>query len=134
MNRVFLVGRLTKDPTLEHTTKGTPFCRFTLATNRPVVRDGEEKADFITCMSWNKQAEVLCKYQKKGNLLGVIGEYRTDSYEVNEEKRYKTYVLCREIEFLSSKKANVDKEDIDNLSVKTTTQETIEYSESDLPF
>ena len=52
----------------------------------------------------------------------------------NGETKYKTYVLCREIEFLSSKKTNVDKEDIDNLSVKTTTQETTEYSESDLPF
>ena len=128
-----MTGRLTKDPVLEHTTKGTPFCRFTLATNRPVVREGEQQVDFITCMSWNKQAENLCKYQVKGNLIGVVGEYRTDSYEVNGEKRYKTYVLCREIEFLSSKKTNVDKE-VENLSVKTTTQETIEYDEEDLPW
>lgn len=132
MNRVFLVGRLTKDPVLEHTKKGTPTCKFNLATNRTVVRDGEQKADFITCVTWNKQAEVLCKYQTKGNMLGIQGELRVDTYEVNGEKRYKTYVLCREIEFLSSKKS--DKEDIDNLSIKTETQETIEYSESDLPF
>ena len=131
MNRVFLVGRLTKDPVLEHTKKGTPTCKFNLATNRTVVRDGEQKADFITCVTWNKQAEVLCKYQTKGNMLGIQGELRVDTYEVNGETKYKTYVLCREIEFLSSKKTNVD---IDNLSVKTTTQETTEYSESDLPF
>lgn len=131
MNRVFLTGRLTKDPTLEHTTKGTPFCRFTLATNRPVVRDGEEKADFITCMSWNKQAEVLCKYQKKGNLLGVQGTFRVDKYESQGETRYKSYVLCQDIEFLSSKKTN---EEMNNLSIKTETQETIEYDDEDLPF
>jgi len=131
VNRVFLVGRLTKDPVLEHTKKGTPTCKFNLATNRTVVRDGEQKADFITCVTWNKQAEVLCKYQTKGNMLGIQGELRVDTYEVNGETKYKTYVLCREIEFLSSKKTNVD---IDNLSVKTTTQETTEYSESDLPF
>lgn len=134
MNKVFLVGRLTKDPVLEHTKKGTPTCKFNLATNRTVVRDGEQKADFITCVTWNKQAEVLCKYQTKGNMLGIQGELRVDTYEVNGETKYKTYVLCREIEFLSSKKTNVDKEDIDNLSVKTATQETIEYTEEDLPF
>lgn len=134
MNRVFLTGRLTKDPVLEHTTKGTPFCRFNIATNRPVVREGEEKADFITCMSWNKQAEVLCKYQKKGNLIGVQGAFRVDKYESQGETRYKSYVLCQEIEFLSSKKTNVEKEYVDNFSVKTETQETIEYDEGDLPF
>ena len=133
MNKVFLTGRLTKDPVLEHTKNGTAICQFSIATNRPVVREGEQQADFITCRSWNKQAENLCKYQVKGNLIGVVGEYRTGSYEVNGEKRYKTYVLCREIEFLSSKKTNVDKE-VENLSVKTTTQETIEYDEEDLPW
>ena len=131
MNKVFLTGRLTKDPVLEHTTKGTPFCRFNIATNRPVVREGEEKADFITCMSWNKQAEVLCKYQKKGNLLGVQGAFRVDKFESKGETRYKSYVLCHEVEFLSSKKTN---EEMDNLSIKTETQETIEYDEGDLPF
>ena len=131
MNRVFLTGRLTKDPVLEHTKKGTPFCRFNIATNRPVVRDGEEKADFITCMSWNKQAEVLCKYQKKGNLLGVQGAFRVDKFESQGETRYKSYVLCQEIEFLSSKKTN---EEMDNLSIKTETQETIEILPEDLPW
>lgn len=134
MNKCILTGRITKDPVLESTKRGNYICRFSIATNRIATRDEERKVDFINCAAWNKQAEMLCKYQKKGNLIGVIGEYRTDTYEVNGETKYKTYVLCREIEFLSSKKTNVDKEDIDNLSVKTTTQETTEYSESDLPF
>ena len=134
MNRVFLTGRLTKDPVLEHTKKGTPTCKFNLATNRTVVRDGEQKADFITCVTWNKQAEVLCKYQKKGNLLGVQGAFRVDKYESQGETRYKSYVLCQEIEFLSSKKTNVEKEYVDNFSVKTETQETTEYDDEDLPW
>lgn len=82
-------------------------------------------------MSWNKQAEVLCKYQKKGNLLGVQGAFRVDKYESQGETRYKSYVLCQEVEFLSSKKTN---EEMDNLSIKTETQETIEYDDGDLPF
>lgn len=82
-------------------------------------------------MSWNKQAEVLCKYQKKGNLLGVQGAFRVDKYESKGETRYKSYVLCQDIEFLSSKKIN---EEMNNLSIKTETQETIEYDDGDLPF
>ena len=82
-------------------------------------------------MSWNKQAEVLCKYQKKGNLLGVQGAFRVDKYESQGETRYKSYILCQEIEFLSSKKTN---EEMNNLSIKTETQETIEYDDGDLPF
>ena len=67
-------------------------------------------------------------------MLGIQGELRVDTYEVNGETKYKTYVLCREIEFLSSKKTNVEKEYVDNFSVKTETQETTEYDDEDLPW
>ena len=82
-------------------------------------------------MSWNKQAEILCKYQKKGNLIGIQGTFRVDKYESKGETRYKSYVLCQDIEFLSSKKTNVE---TDNFSVKTETQETTEYTDEDLPW
>lgn len=130
MNKCFITGRLTKDPVLEHTKNGVPTCQFNVATNRPVIRDGKREADFITCIAWNKQAENLTKYQRKGNLIGVQGSLRIDNYEINGEKRYKTYILVENVEFFDSKK----KEEIENLSTKTITQETIEIEDEDLPW
>lgn len=129
MNKCVLTGHITKKPELRKINENSCVCDFTIATNRPTNRDGEKVADFINCRVWNNQAENLCKYQDKGNLIGVSGEIRTDSYEVNGTKKYKTYVLTNNIEFLESKKDNVDK-----ISSKTITQETIEYTNEDLPW
>lgn len=128
MNKVVLTGRITKDLELRKTKSDKSVCEFTLATNRV----GSEDADFISCMVWNQQAENLCKYQDKGSLIAVFGELRTDSYEVNEHKRYKTYVLVSNIEFLSKKTEST--QDINKISSKTEVQQTIEYSDSDLPW
>ena len=89
---------------LEHTKQGTPLCQFTLATNRPVIRDGKRETDFITCIIWNKLAENLVKFQRKGNLLGIQGELRVDTYEADGKRRYKSYVLVEEVEYLEPKK------------------------------
>lgn len=124
MNKVMLVGRLTKMPELKEV-KDKKVCEFTIATNRINGQD----ADFINCVAWNSQAENLCKYQVKGNIIGVIGELRVDSYEIEGTKRYKTYVIVNNIEFLESKKENLDK-----VSSKTTVQESIEYTDQDLPW
>ena len=129
MNKCVLTGHITKKPELKKINENSCVCDFTIATNRPTNRDGEKVADFINCRVWNKQAENLCKYQDKGNLIGVSGEIRTDNYEVNGTKKYKTYVLTNNIEFLESKKDNIDK-----ISSKTITQETIEYTNEDLPW
>lgn len=128
MNKAILTGRITKDLELRETKLGTKVCEFTIATNRPVIRDGEKQADFINCIVWNQQAENLCKYQKKGNLIAVFGEIRTDSYEVEGNKRYKTYILVNNIEFLE-KRDNLDK-----LSTKTEVQQQFDYKEEDYPF
>lgn len=136
MNKVLLTGRLTKDPVLEHTKQGTPLCQFTLATNRPVIRDGKRETDFITCIIWNKSAENLVKYQRKGNLIGITGELRVDTYEANGEKKYKSYVLVDNVEFLETKKEMTkdEEEELKKVSAKTTTQETIKIDDSELPF
>lgn len=128
MNKCIITGRLTKKPELKEV-KDNKVCEFTLATNRPVTRDGEKQADFINCIVWNNQAENLCKYQDKGSLISVFGEIRTDSYEVEGNKRYKTYVLVNNVEFLDSKKDNIDK-----VSSRTIVQENIEYNDQDLPW
>lgn len=136
MNKVILTGRLTKELVLEHTKNGTPICQFSVATNRPVIRDGKKEVDFINCVVWNKQAENLVKYQKKGNLIGILGQLRTDNYEVNGEKKYKTYILVQEIEFLEAKKdmTKEEQKEFDNLSTKTITQETIKIENEDFPW
>ena len=130
-NKVVITGRITKDLELKETKKGTKVCEFTLATNRPMDR---EKADFINVIVWDKQAENLCKYQKKGNLIAVFGEIRTDSYEVEGKKRYKTYVLCNQLEYLSKYESG-NQQVLDNdINTKTEVQEQFEYSEEDYPF
>lgn len=128
MNKVVLTGRITKDLELRKTKSDKSVCEFTLATNRV----GSEDADFINCMVWNQQAENLCKFQGKGSLIAVFGEIRTDSYEIEGQKRYKTYVLVSNVEFLSKKTEST--QDINKISSKTEVQQTIEYSDSDLPW
>lgn len=100
------------------------------------MRDGKKEVDFITCVIWNKQAENLAKFQRKGNLLGVQGQLRIDSYESNGEKKYKSYVLVENVEYLEARKdmPKDEEEDFKKVSSKTKTQETIKIDDSDLPF
>lgn len=128
MNKVVLIGRITKDLELRKTKSDKSVCEFTLATNRV----GSEDADFVSCMVWNQQAENLCKFQGKGSLIAVFGELRTDSYEIEGQKRYKTYVLVSNVEFLSKKTEST--QDINKISSKTEVQQTIKYSDQDLPW
>lgn len=125
MNRTILTGRLTRNPELRYTGSDVPVSEFTIATNRPVTRDGERKADFITCVAWRKLAENLCNYQKQGNLIGIVGSMRTDSFDkADGTKGYKTYVLADEIEFLESKKTAIDEVPAEN-----TTESADPYAE-----
>lgn len=136
MNKCVITGRLVKDPILEHTKQGTHICQFSIATNRPVIRDNKKEVDFINCIVWNKPAENLVKFQRKGNLIGILGQLRVDSYEVNNEKKYKTYILCQEIEYLESKKdmTKDEEEDFKKISSKTITNDTIKIEDKDLPW
>lgn len=143
MNKVILTGRLTRDVELRCTPGGTYVATFSLATNRPVTRDGERVADFINCIVWNKQAENLAKYQSKGNLIAVEGNIRTDSYKDKDgNTRYKTYVLVNTIEYLEAKKpenASNENTSCNNASNEESNPyaefgQQIAIDESDLPF
>jgi single-strand DNA-binding protein len=102
INRVVLVGRLTKDPELRYTPSGLAVVRFTVAVNRQFSnQSGEKEADFINCVAWRKQAENLANFQRKGNLVGVEGRIQTGSYEGQDGKRvYTTEVVADTIQFL----------------------------------
>ena len=104
MNKVFLIGRLTKDPELRYSINNVAVCRFTLAVNRPKQKDKEQEADFISCVAYNKLGENITKYQTKGNLLAIIGRIQTGSYDAQDgSKRYTTDVVVNEAQFLTAK-------------------------------
>lgn len=125
MNKVMLVGRICNDLELRFTSSNNAVCEFTIATNRPVMRDGERKADFVTCVVFGKQAENLSKYQSKGSMIGIEGAYRVDNYEDKDgNSRYKHYVLVHTVEFLESKKTPVDE-----VPTEAPVEETNPYAE-----
>ncbi len=108
MNRVILVGRLTKDPELRYTPNGVAVTSFTLAVNRNFKNAaGEMEADFINCVVWRKPAENVANYLHKGSLAGVDGRIQTRNYEGTDGKRvYVTEVLAESVQFLDTKKQN----------------------------
>ena len=108
LNRVVLVGRLTKDPELKYTPNGVAVANFTLAVNRPFSnQQGEREADFINCVVWRKPAENVANFLKKGSLAGVDGRMQTRSYENNQGQRvYVTEVMAESVQFLEPKNAN----------------------------
>lgn len=107
MNTVQLIGRLTADVDLRYTQNGTAVGNFTLAVNKRIKQDNGPDADFIRCVIWQKAAEALAQYQKKGSLIAVVGSIETGSYEDKDGKTvYTTEVNVRETEFLTPKSQN----------------------------
>ena len=102
MNKVVLIGRLTRDPELRFSPgTGTAISRFTIAVNRRKKEDGTQEADFIPCISWGKQAENIANYQRKGNQIGICGRIQTRNYDGKDGiKRYVTEVVAEEVQFL----------------------------------
>ena len=111
INRVVLVGRLTKDPELKYTQTGIAVTRFTLAVNRAFQNaQGEKEADFVSCVAWRKQAENVANFLRKGSLVGVDGRIQTGSYEGQDGKRvYTTEVVADSTQFLEPRNANTDR-------------------------
>ncbi|ASK61783.1 single-stranded DNA-binding protein [Virgibacillus phasianinus] len=105
LNRVVLVGRLTKDPDLRYTPNGVAVANFTLAVNRPFSnQQGNREADFINCVVWRRPAENLANYMKKGSLVGVDGRIQTRNFEGQDGKMvYMTEVVADSVQFLETK-------------------------------
>lgn len=102
MNKVVLIGRLTRDPELKFTSgTGTAVATFTMAVNRRFKKEGQPDADFIPVVVWGKQAESTANYMSKGKLLSVAGRIETRSYESKDGgRRYVTEVVADEVSFL----------------------------------
>lgn len=106
MNKVILMGRLTRDPDVQYTNGDDPMAiaRFTLAVNRRSRKDGEQNADFISCVAFDKAAEHAEKYYRKGLQIAISGRIQTGSYTNREGRRvYTTDIVIEEQEFADSK-------------------------------
>ena len=102
MNKVFLIGRLTQDPTASSLPSGHSYCRFSIAVNRNYAsRDGENRADFINILTWDNLAQNCVKYLEKGSQVAVVGSIQTGSYERDGVKRQTFDIRADQVEFLS---------------------------------
>ena len=107
MNSVQLVGRLTRDPDVKYSQDGKAHARITLAVDRRYRKDGEQNADFISCVAFGKTAEFVEKYFRKGMRMGLTGRIQTATYKNQEGNTiYTTDVICENIEFVESKKTD----------------------------
>lgn len=103
-NNVMLGGRLTADPEMKKTQSGKSVVSFTIAVSRRTGKDTEQQADFINCVAWEKNAETVANFFKKGMSIFLVGELQVRSYTANDgSKRYLTEVIARDIRFVESK-------------------------------
>lgn len=109
MNNVILTGRMTKDPELKYTSGGKANARFTLAVQRT-----KDEADFVNCVAWEKTAETIAEYFKKGSPILVQGSIRSGSYEKDRRTIYTTDVWVYKFDFFGSSNQNKDKENKNN--------------------
>ena len=139
MNKVILIGNLTKDPELATTNSGVAVCRFSIAVQRRFQNaDGEREADFFNIVVWRAAGENCAKFLKKGSKCAVVGRLQNSSYEAQDgSKRYTTEVVADEVEFLSSKSSENSGDTSAPVS-KSTKKETSELEPIDdddsLPF
>ena len=136
MNKVILIGRLTKDPELRYAAgSGTAVCRFTLAVSRQFKKD---ETDFINCIAFNKPGETIAQYLTKGRQLAVTGNIRTGSYDGQDGiKRYTTDVLVESFEFIgNSNKGNTNNQNNDYWNMTTDNGFGVEepIDDGDMPF
>lgn len=127
LNRVVLIGRLTKDPELRYTPTGIPVTTFILAVNRSFTNSqGEREADFIPVQVWRKQAENCAKYLGKGRMVAISGRIQTGSYDKDGQRKYTWGVVADEVQFLDrgEKKEETYIEGFENADV----------SDDELPF
>ena len=114
MNKVFLIGNLTRDPELRETPSGVAMCRFAIAVSRPTVSpDGERQTDFFECTAWRGLAETIARFTKKGNKVAVSGSVQIRNYEDNQGvKRTVVDVIVQDCEFLTPKSSGDSFDDV----------------------
>ncbi len=103
MNKVYLIGNLTRDPEVSETSSGVPFCRFSVAVNRNFANsEGNREVDFFNITVWRGLAENCGRFLKKGSKVAIVGSLQNRTYEVDGVKRTATDIVASEVEFLST--------------------------------
>ena len=112
MNKVILVGNLTRDPEYQTTPNGVALTRFAIAVQRKYTNaEGNREADFINCIAWRGQADFVNKYFKKGSKIGLTGSIQTRNYEANDgTRRTATEVVVEDVEFVGPKQEDGSRE------------------------
>ena len=114
MNKVLLMGRITKDVELRNTQSGTPVASFTMAVNRRFAKEGQQNADFLDCVAWRQQAEFIAKHFGKGNMIAIVGNLQSRSWENQDgKKKYATDVVVDEVYFTGEKREEVQADNSD---------------------
>ncbi len=136
MNKVILVGNLTRDPELTETPSGVAVCRFAIAVSRDyAAADGSRETDFFNITVWRGRAEVCGKYLKKGNKVAIVGSLQNRSYEDKDGiKRNVTDVIANEVEFLTPKNAQSDMDDVPVVSSRRERPQLEAIDDNQLPF
>ena len=139
MNKVFLIGNLTRDPEARETPSGVTMCRFAIAVQRPYSsQDGERQTDFFECTAWRGLGETIARYTKKGNKVAVSGSIQLRNYEDNQGvKRTAVDIIVQDCEFLTPKSNGEFDEVADapraSAPKKKPTLQTMD-DDSDIPF
>ena len=129
MNKVFLIGNLTKDPELSTTNNGVKFCKFTLAVSRNYSKDGKRETDFLNVVVWRAQADNCARYLKKGSKAAISGSIKTRNYDANDgSRRYVTEIAADEVQFLSTKNEE-ERDELDDVDF-----DALRPIDEDLPF
>lgn len=130
MNKIILIGRLTKDPDLRYTQNGKAVCSFTLAVDRPYTNQEEKEADFINIVAWNKSGENAAKYLAKGRQAAVEGRLQIRTYDGDDgKKRWVTEVVADRVEFLGGGSGSTKKaDDLEDFGYE------VQFDESEVPF
>ncbi len=109
MNKVFLIGNLTRDPELTETSSGVAICRFAIAVNRNYTSGGERQTDFFNCTAWRGLGENVARYAKKGNKVAVVGSVELRNYEDSQGvRRTAVDINCNDVEFLTPRAQSGD--------------------------
>ena len=133
MNKVFLIGNLTRDPELTETPNGISVCRFSIAVQRSYANeDGERQADFFNCTAWRGLGETIARYCSKGKKVAVLGSIQLRNYEDNQGiKRTAVDIVVNDVEFLSPK---AESEESVPTAKKKPTLRAMDDDDSDIPF
>ena len=142
MNKVILIGNLTKDPELRTTSNGTSVCSFSIAVNRRLKsQSGERVTDFFNIVAWRSLGELCSKYLAKGRKVCVVGELQNRSYDAKDgSKRYATEIIADDIEFLTPRGEEGSRNSYEERSIASSSSFALsdegfaEVDDDDLPF